>query len=596
MRQINHHEALSKHYQIIIVGSGFAGSILAKELSGKNYSVLVVEAGTGDALSFGQHLDYVDRYRTATIKIPNAPFPNCSNAPQPMETDVEPVPKGGVSAKGYFVQTGPYPFASTFTRRVGGTSLHWFGSCPRMVPDDFAMRSVYGVAVDWPIDYDFLQPFYEKAEREIGVSANVQDQQYLGIHFSPGYVYPMERIPQSYLDGWFSKGLANMRVDELGEPVMVRSIPQARNSIPNPRFDGGEGFTPKGAVGDPSIGQRCMGNSSCLPICPVQARYNSLKTLQHANVDLLTKTVVSKLDIDPDNGRIRGLECKVWRDDRSADFEAIYLKADTFILAANAIQNATLLLASGACKSSGQLGRNLMDHPAILSWGLAPEAIGAFRGPGLTSTLVNYRNGKFRRERAGFVLEIGNWGWNWPFNDPNDTTIRMIDEQHAFGRQLRDSLTDMVPRQVRIDMMTEQLPSDANRVEISPDWRDALGNFRPVLQYNVDDYSKQGMVFARDFGSKVFKHLGIADETTFDPSSYGYFDWKGNGYVWQGVGHIAGTHRMGTDRHNSVVDRWQRAWDHENLYVTGCGSMPTLGTSNPTITMAALCFATATRF
>ncbi len=596
MKQIHHREAVTNKYQVVIVGSGVAGAILAKELCQKNYSVLMVEAGTGDPLSFQQHLDYVERYQTATIKIPNAPFPNSANAPQPMETDVAPVPAGQVSAKGYFVQSGPYPFASTFTRRVGGTSLHWFGSCPRMLPDDFAMYSRYGVGVDWPIDYDFLMPFYEKAEREIGVSANVQDQQYLGIHFPQDYVYPMQRIPQSYLDGWLTQGLSNMRIGESNEAVLIRSIPQARNSIPNSSYDQGQGFLPQGAVGDPAVGQRCMGNSSCLPICPIQARYNSLKTLQNTKIDLLTKAVASKLEIDPCNGRITRLECKIWKDDETSEHETIYLSADTFILAANAIQNAVLLMASGACQSSGQLGRNLMDHPAILSWGLAPEAIGAFRGPGLTSTLVNFRNGQFRSERAGFVLEIGNWGWNWPYNEPNDTTNRLIDQDHAFGTTLRQALADTVPRQVRVDMMTEQLPNANNRVQIDPNWRDPLGNYRPVLSYDIDDYSKQGMVFARDFSVRVFKHMNIADHTVYNPSDYGYFNWRDNGYTWQGVGHIAGTHRMGTDSSNSVVDRWQRAWDHENLYVTGCGSMPTLGTSNPTITMAALCFATATRF
>ena len=596
MKAIAYQDACTKQYDVIIVGSGVAGAIMAKELSAKRYSVLVIEAGEGDALSFQQHLQYLERYQQATTKIPNAPFPNCANAPQPMETDVEKIQPHQISDKGYFVQYGPYPFASTFTRRTGGTSLHWFGSCPRMLPEDFAMDSQFGVGVDWPIGYNDLLPYYAMAEQEIGVAANVDDQTYHGIYFPPDYGYPMHRIPSSYLDEWMKRGLGNMPTDSRYDRVMIRSIPQARNSIPNPHYNQGTGYLPKGAVGDPAIGQRCMGNSSCLPICPIQARYNATKSLQHAPVDLLTKTVASRLEIDRESGRITGVHCKVWHDDHSAEYQPIVLRANTFILAANAIQNAVLLQASDACQRSGQLGKNLMDHPAILSWGLAPELIGAFRGPGLTSTLVNFRGGAFRRERAGFVLEIGNWGWSWPYNEPNDTTIRLIDQVHRYGKALRNQLADLVPRQVRLDMMTEQLPQAANRVAISKNWLDRLGNYRPLLHYDIDDYTKQGMVFARDFSRKIFQHLGITDATVYDPENYGYFDWENTGYVWQGVGHIAGTHRMGNHANHSVVDRWQHAWDHENLYVLGCGSMPTLGTSNPTLTMAAMCYATATQF
>jgi choline dehydrogenase-like flavoprotein len=60
------------------------------------------------------------------------------------------------------------------------------------------------------------------------------------------------------------------------------------------------------------------------------------------------------------------------------------------------------------------------------------------------------------------------------------------------------------------------------------------------------------------------------------------------GYTFQGAGHLAGTHRMGTSPRTSVVDPRQRSWDHDNLYLVGCGNMPTIGTSNPSLTMTAL--------
>jgi choline dehydrogenase-like flavoprotein len=458
------------------------------------------------------------------------------------------------------------------------------------------MRARFGVGADWPLSYADLVPYYALAEREIGVSAEVVDQAYAGVWFEPGYHYPMHRIPPSWLDRWIAANVAGMVVDgDPARPVNVVSIPQARNGIANADHDHGRGYQPVGAVGNPAIGQRCQGNSNCLPICPVQARYSARKTLARLPdcVHLLPKAVVSRLDVDPESGRITGLAAKVWRDPETPDHRDVRVEAGIFVAAAHAIENAVLLLASSIADRSDQLGRNLMDHPAILSWGLAPAAIGAFRGPGLTSTIPTFRSGRARAERAGFVLEIGNWGWSWPKDEPTDMVSRAVDDSNLFGAGLRRRVVDVLPRQVRFDMMTEQLPAANNRVTIDRAWRDRLGSHRPVLSYSVDAYSQAGMVRARGFARDLFRRLGVEDFTSFDASDPGYFQAHGQGYAWAGVGHLGGTHRMGKAPADSVVDHRQRAWNHDNLYIVGCGSFPTMGTSNPTLTMSALSFRTA---
>jgi choline dehydrogenase-like flavoprotein len=116
---------------------------------------------------------------------------------------------------------------------------------------------------------------------------------------------------------------------------------------------------------------------------------------------------------------------------------------------------------------------------------------------------------------------------------------------------------------------------------------------RPVVSYSVPDYTMRGVAYARQFARLVFQRLGAADHTTYDPSDFGYLTHDGEGYVIRGGNHLAGTHMMGTNKRNSVVNSELRSWDHENLYLVGGGSLPTIGTANVTLTIAALAFRSA---
>jgi choline dehydrogenase-like flavoprotein len=91
----------------------------------------------------------------------------------------------------------------------------------------------------------------------------------------------------------------------------------------------------------------------------------------------------------------------------------------------------------------------------------------------------------------------------------------------------------------------------------------------------------------------IYQRVGASDYTMYDPADYGYLTYEGEGYVIRGGNHLAGTHMMGTSKANSVVDSRQRSWDHENLYLVGGGSMPTIATANVTPTIAALCLRSA---
>jgi choline dehydrogenase-like flavoprotein len=263
------------------------------------------------------------------------------------------------------------------------------------------------------------------------------------------------------------------------------------------------------------------------------------------------------------------------------------------VLSANAIENARLMLASGLPSSSDLVGRNLMDHAYLLSWALMPVVCGTMRGTNCTGGITVLRNGSFRRNQAAFSVDIHNDGWGWAVGSPNSDLLNLVDDQNKFGAVLRRDLADRITRQLQLAFMIEVLPSPSNRVSIDPGYKDQLGNMRPVISYSIPEYTMRGVAYARQFARIVFQRLGAADYTAYNSADYGYATYQGEGFAIRGGNHLAGTHIMGTNNRNSVVNSEQRSWDHGNLYLVGGGSMPTIGTANVTNTIAALCFRSA---
>jgi choline dehydrogenase-like flavoprotein len=598
--KVDAHTVGQRKYDVVIVGAGISGAILAYELGRQGKSVLILEAGAGGDRTLGGYQDYVDRFYSAAVKDNQSPYPDNPNVPMPRSTDVHKTPAGITDASGYLVQTGPYGTDTTYTRVMGGTTMHWEAKTPRMLPEDFQMRTLFGHAEDWPLTYQDLEPYYRLAEREIGVSADVSDQTYLGVTFPKGYVYPMRGIPLSYLDRMVDKGISGTKVtlDARDYPLRVRAFPQGRNAIPNLAYDGGKGYVPVSAVStEQSVtGERCQGNINCVPLCPVQARYNANKTLSKAlqtgNVDLLAQSVASKIHVDSVSGRVSHIEFKTYHDSSPA-FTVGSAYGTLFVLSANAIENPRLLLASRLPETNWLIGRNLMDHAYLLSWALMPQVCGTMRGTTCTGGIVELRGGSFRRQQAAFSVDIHNDGWGWAKGSPNSDLVQMVDIENKFGATLRRELADRITRQLLLAFMIEVLPSPSNRVAVDPRYTDALGNMRPVVYFTVPEYTMRGAAYAREFARTVFQRLGANDYTDYNPGDYGYVSHEGQGYSIRGGNHLAGTHVMGTSKAKSVVDLDQRSWEYKNLYLAGGGSLPTIGTANVTLTIAALCFRTA---
>ncbi len=617
----------NNEYDVVIVGSGIAGSIVAKLLTNAGKKVLLLEAGlqAGIAMdpeeAYKTYQGYLNTFYNASAKVPNSPYPNIKDAPSIDVLDIEVIKKNVPSTKGYLVQMGPIPFASDCARTPGGTTLHWLGTTLRMLPNDFKMKTTYGVGADWPFPYESLRPYYEMAENEIGVSGEVGDQHYpiKGEDiFGEDYVFPMRGIPTSYLDGVMTETIMKNNEVVLNDKtyeLYCISTPQGRNSIPNPdynitgvvwdtaskklvqtRADGKDSYQPVGSNWDPYTGQRCEGNASCVPICPVQAKYNALKTLKKcdmSNLTIRTQSVASKLLINDTSKWISGVEYKTYKNGNSYEYETQVAKGTIYVLAASAIENAKLLLASGAANSSDQVGRNLMDHMTLLSWGLTKEPIYPYRGPGSTTNIPTFRDGDFRKEHAAWISPLDNWGWSWPVYSPgSDVNTAIV--SGMFGKKLRAEMERVITRQFLVHFECEQIADPDNRVTIDPEYKDQIGNYRPVIHYKATEYMLKAFEAAKTVSDQLFKQCDIQDFTYYNPvTNPDYVTYKGKGYRFDGAGHIVGTHRMGANKEDSVVDADMRTWDHENLFLVGCGNMPTLGTSNPTLTMAAITFKAA---
>ena len=582
-------------YDVAIVGAGISGALIANRLTNAGLRVLMLEAGPATAWTYDGCAGHLDHFYAAAGKGPQSAWPPALGAPQPDTGDVR-------SGGGYCVQKGPDRYGSSYTRLLGGATLPWLGICLRMLPEDFELKSRYGVGRDWPLGYADLEPYYREAEWEIGVSADVADQAHLGIEFPDGYDYPMHALPPSYSDQVLGAAVDGMTVTLGGQPfaLRVRGYPAARNSMPR------DGYQPVGAVDERGegqalardLGQRCQGNTSCTPICPVQAKYNAQKSLAKAdrrNLRVIPQAVAARVLADPVSGQVTGVEYQRYANPDSPRHTRAVARARCYVLAAHAVENAKLMLASGLGADS-PVGEGLMDHPALYAWGLSPAPVGAYRGPLSTAGIDDLRGGAFRASHAAFRFDIGNDGWRATTGAPDTSVAAAVASLGMFGTRLRRHLEATLPRQVRFSVAVEQLPSPNNKVTIDPRYVDPLGNPRPVISYHVDDYTLAGMAAATDVYQRVFAQAGIEDRT--DSGEGAWFPslaYDGRVFHYHGMGHFAGTHTMGSSAAGSVVDADQRCWAHRNLFVVGSGSFPTMGTSNPTLTMAALSLRTADR-
>ena len=428
---------------------------------------------------------------------------------------------------------------------VGGSALHWGGTCNRFSEEDLRLKSMYGLYVDWPIEWKELEKFYCEAERRLGVSGEP----------SPlpddwrSEPYPMAAMPLTHnlivLKKW---------AEQSGIPFW--STPQAKNTKP---YDGRA---------------QCIRCNTC-SICPTGARYSPDFTFQRLlngkNFTLHDRTLVRKLVRDEGTSKVVAAQA-VHRDQPG---EPVEYRAPVFVLASGYCWTPHLLLLSGLANRSGLVGRHMCGH-AFIS---AQIEVDAKIYPGMNETHALISRQFFRcKSDAPFIrhdLRI------WESAAGHDPRLHAADGRLLLGDALLADWRERAKRgSARVRGYYDVHPDRDSSLTLDQASKNQWGDPMPVIVHKADAPSQAREGFTRDHFQKLFQRLG---GKLLNTSAGNYWD------------HPAGGCRMGNDPATSVTDSYGQTHDHENLFVAGSPTLPNAGCTNGTLTFVALTLRTAER-
>lgn len=532
-------------FDAVIVGAGAGGGVAAYALAQAGWHVALLEKGRNAYPTLGDAVLHGSSWGNDEIR-----FRRHYGFQDPF---IE--PRTWVDAQGA-TQTGAYQMLGV---TVGGGTVHYDGDSPRLQRVDFRMRSTYGAVegadvVDWPFGYDELAPYYDAAERLVGVQGRAGADPFA----EPRGPYPM---PPGYPSR--SGAILAIAAERLG--YHPHPMPMTINSI---------------AYGDRPA---CVNCGFCAFGCPVNAKGSSGVTgvrgaLRTGNLTLLAECCAVAVNTDDSGARATGVAYLDPRGERRT------VTGRHVVLALNAIETPRLLLASSSSRhpdglgnGSGLVGRYMMFHTIFGVIGFFDFEIRSYRGRPLTHAMADFTqpDGRADYVRGGYV-ELGG-------------TLHPIAEGLEYPWSLSREL--MLPggnrrRIAAASMIGEDVPQRGNRVELDPRVRDVYG--RPVARVTYRRHAHDQRMVDRYFPKleEIVMRAGARSSLRRDfAEAEGVPDTK----------HLLGTTRMGVDPATSVTDPWGRLHEVENVWIADGGVWPTSSAFNPTLTQQALALRTAAR-
>ena len=532
-----------KRVNAVVIGAGAAGGIVAKELATAGLSVVLLERGKWYTAADCRK-DDLRNQRTTVLG--NAFGPEDDGNPRVI-----------VDANGKSRIVGPSEGSyQNNAACVGGGTLSYGAQAWRYLPQDFRMRSTYGAPAgssleDWPISYDDLEPFYDKAEYEIGVSGDYSTTPF---HAPRRRDLPMPPLPPN-------------REFAILEPAAKRlglhpfHLPMLRNSVP---------YNGRGPC------MRCRW--CCGFACETDAKNGTQNTvipiaLNTGNCELRTQCMVKEVLTD-DRGRATGV---AYFDERG---RLQTQPADIVVVSSAAIESARLLLNSrsrlypnGLGNRYDQVGRNLQGHHYTGAIGYFDFETYDDVGPGASIAVMDYNHGTPGLCGGGMLA-------NEFIRLPIHMVGRMPPGTPSWGLAHKQAMRHWHKRSIIIMGPTQQIPSANGRITVDASVRDRFGLPVARIEGNVHPHTFDiGDVQARR-AEAWLKEAGAINtsQMAWHPDS-----------VSAGQ-HQAGTCRMGNDPHSSVVNRNCQLHDVDNVFVIDGSVHVTNGGFNPVLTIMAVAY------
>src|SRR6266850_509513 len=428
----------------------------------------------------------------------------------------------------------------SMTMAVGGLALHWGGACNRFSEEDLRLKSMYGLADDWPLEWTDLERYYCEAERRLNVSG--APSAYLADTRSQPY--PQPPIPLSY-------NLQLLKAGAEKSGLKFDGLPMARNLTP---------FGGRGA---------CCVYDTCGEVCPSGARYSPDFTFR--------ELMEPKKIIVHDDRRPAVVAAQGFHQDRPTD--PVEYRAKTFVIASGYCWSSHLLLLSsssrfpnGLANSSGLVGRYMNGHKFINATASIDDQ--TFPGQNMTHSLISREYFRCATDKP-FVRHDTRV---WESAAGRDPRLRSPEGKLLLGDELMaDWRSRSKGSSVRLRAYVDVHPSADSRLTLDAAKKNRYGDPMPKIEHRFDAATLAREAATGTHVQGVFDTMAKASNGRIVNRSEGdYLDHPGGGC------------RMGTDPATSVCDSYGRTHDHNNLFVVGAPTTPTGGCTNGTLTFVAL--------